>query len=518
MKTHLHWRKWLVPAVLIAIFLTRLPALMHNAHLHPDEPVFYHAAQNLLGMGQTQSTKYYPEGSFVLHAPFQLIAILFSVNERLMGRIAGLLYFILGAYVGLMVLRRYFSKTSASITVYLLTMAFGLMHIEQSRYATGDTASFLFLMLLIFFSAMGMETGKMKHFLLAAAMGGCLAAIKYPQAFFLLIPFLGFCRTFAGREMKIKIKNTLLAAVCFLAGFLVLSPKTLTDPTYIFWTCVYEIDGYFSGTNITELGGPHNHLISMVLYTALYAGMPLLTVAAMLKAGKKIIPSWSAQGVEHLLGFVIPIVTLGFFLYNLFVTALFMRTYYPFFCIVDLYCAAYCGSWVSKGKVKRAAVICLCVFTLLRGSYYLYVLSTDDGTASMQKFMEQIDPEDYTFITELGPGQLAFPAEDLPMQANTADLKDARFDTEGYALKEGELLISASQEYLICTPYYLPISNANVRDYIARWAEFKEVNQPYRLGMLYPKHYYYLFGFWVRGATGANFEFPANIFYLNPVK
>ena len=167
----------LIFAAIALIFLTRLPGLMHNASLHPDEPVFYNSARNLALFltGQADSyvpTKFYPEGGFTLHTPFQLLKLLFGSSDtdgRFIGRIAGCVYFLLGTAMGLKLLRGFFTKDPAASAVYLATMLFGLMHIEQSRYATGDSASFLFLMVLLYFSAKGMQTEKFRYFLLAAA-------------------------------------------------------------------------------------------------------------------------------------------------------------------------------------------------------------------------------------------------------------------------------------------------------------------------------------------------------------
>lgn len=512
---------------LALLFLSRMPGLMHNAFLHPDEPVFIISARNLTNflLGSAESynpTKYYPEGGFVLHMPFQLVGLLFGLGEaenQLIGRFAGCTYFLLGAALGATVLRKYFTKDNLTTAIYLATLFFGLMHIEQSRYATGDTASFFFLMLLILFSAKGMETESLPYFLLAAAVDGCLAAIKYPLAFFVLIPLLGFLKNYHGCEKKQLSKGIWKAVGCFLIGFLLLSPRTLTNPAYLFWTAAHETHNYMAGTNLTEVGGPVNHLISMVLYTLMYSGIPLATGAAIWHFGKAAVPARKASGCEYLFSFVIPVITAGFFLYNLFVTALFMRTYYPFFCILDLYCAVLCGKWFREKGWKKIAVVILFCALCLRGGYYLHILSTDDSAARAQAFMARIDPDSYDSVTELRPGKLAFHAEYTPKEITLVDLKDPRFtSSDTIGLRSGELLVSTYQEYGISTPYYLPITNKAVREYISIWTQFKEANGQYELGFLYPKHYYTLFGFWIKGTTGMYLEFPANSFYLNPKK
>ena len=128
----------LIFAAIALIVLTRLPGLMHNASLHPDEPVFYNSARNLALFltGQADSyvpTKFYPEGGFSLHTPFQLLKLLFGSSDtdgRFVGRLTGCFYFLLGTAMGLKLLRRFFTKDPAASAVYLATMLFGLMHIE----------------------------------------------------------------------------------------------------------------------------------------------------------------------------------------------------------------------------------------------------------------------------------------------------------------------------------------------------------------------------------------------------
>lgn len=524
MKSSKYIRTVVLLLVLLVIFASRLPGLMHGSDLHTDEQVFLNAAQNLsrflLGQAETYTTpKFYPEGGFVLHTPAQFLRLALDLdgNRILFGRLAGLGYFLLGAAMGLVILQKFFTREKAAAAVYLLTMAFGLIHVEQSRYATGDTGTFLFLMILIYFSFRGMESEKMKYFLYACIAGGGLAAIKYPLVYFLLIPYLGFRKVFSGEGKKWITQRTLLAAGCFLLGFLLLSPKTLTDPTYLFWTAAHETHNYMAGTNLTEVGGPGNHLIAVVIYTLLYSGIPLFTAITAFHWVKDVRHFREMDGIDLMRQAIIPAVCIGFFVYNIFVTAVFMRTYYPFFCIMELYCAALGAKWLREGGRKKAILVILCVGMSLRGGALLTLLGTDDGTDTMLRFMEQVPRESYSFITELKPGHMAFGDTDLPMRVVAEDLKDERF-AESLSLREGELLISTWQEHGIGSPYVLPITNKPVKEYISRWKAFKQENSAYFLGQLYPDWYYSLFGFDIKGATGMIFEFPANRFYLNPIK
>lgn len=508
---------------ILAVGASRLPGLMHGSNLHTDEMVFLNAGENLsrylLGQADSYVTpKFYPEGGFTLHTPMQFLrlALRLHADRVLLGRLTGLFCFLAGVGLGLGVLREFFTKDTSATVIYLLTMGFGLIHVEQSRYATGDTGTFLFLMVLIYLSFRGMQSGKRRYFLLASFTGGILCAIKYPLVYFVLIPYLGFRKTFAGADKKRIAKDTWLAALCCLLGFLLLSPKTLCDPTYLFWTAAHETHNYMAGTNLTEVGGPHNHLIAVVTYTLLYSGMPLLTGAVIWQWVTSIRKFKDMDGIALMKDAIIPAVSIGFALYNLFVTAVFMRTYYPFFCIMELYCAYLGAGWWKSGGRKRLALTALCAFMVLRGGMLLTILGTDDGTAAMQRFLENVSRESYSFITELKPGHMAFEDVDLPMRVIATDLKDARFE-ESMRLQEGELLISTYQAHGICEKYPLPIFSKPVREYIALWDAFREANQDLYLGQLYPDWYYSLFGFGVKGATGMIFEFPANRFYLNPI-
>ncbi len=509
--------------LLLAIGASRIPGLMHGSGLHTDEMVFLKSAQNLSSflLGNTHSyetVKFYPEGGFTLHTPMQLARMVLrpDMDSVFAGRLAGLICFLLGAGMGIYVLRRFFTKSRAAAFLYLLTMAFGLIHVEQSRYATGDTATALFLMVLLYFSFRGCESGKMRHFLAAAFCGGILCAIKYPLAYFVLIPYLGFRSTFAGTDKKALVKNTWFAVGCFFIGFFLLSPKTLTDPSYLFWTAAHETHNYMAGTNLTEVGGPHNHLVAVAAYTLLYSGMPLMAGAVIWQWVKNIRRFKEMDGTALMRDAIIPAAALGFAVYNLFVTAVFMRTYYPFFCILELYCAHLGAKWWHAGGRKKLVLTLLCAFMVLRGAALLTILGSDDGTETMLRFMETVNREDYTFITELKPGHMAFGDSDLPMRVVATDLMDDRF-AQSLAMQEGELLISTYQAHGICKPYPLPIFSKPVREYIALWREFRKANEAYYLGQLYPDWYYSLFGFDIKGATGTIFEFPANQFYLNPI-
>ena len=164
-------RKQFIGIVLIMVFmiaLTRGLTITHNMELHPDEHVFYSAAQSLKGYISGSSTVYeeekeYPEGAIVLQLPFHVLTAIINrltaadISPQLSGRIAAVFYFTVGAVLGSVVLYRYFTKNIASLAVYGATVVFSIIHITQSRYGTADAITFPLLMAVILFTALALE-------------------------------------------------------------------------------------------------------------------------------------------------------------------------------------------------------------------------------------------------------------------------------------------------------------------------------------------------------------------------
>ncbi len=75
-------RKQFIGIMLIMVFmiaLTRGLTISHNMELHPDEHVFFNAAQSLKGYISGSSPVYveekeYPEGAIVLQLPFHILS------------------------------------------------------------------------------------------------------------------------------------------------------------------------------------------------------------------------------------------------------------------------------------------------------------------------------------------------------------------------------------------------------------------------------------------------------------
>ena len=117
-------RKQFIGIVLIMVFmiaLTRGLTISHNMELHGDEHVFFTAAQSLKGYISGSSPVYeevkeYPEGAIVLQVPFHILTAIINrlagadISPRLSGRIAAVFYFTVGAVLGCVVFRRFFSN------------------------------------------------------------------------------------------------------------------------------------------------------------------------------------------------------------------------------------------------------------------------------------------------------------------------------------------------------------------------------------------------------------------------
>ena len=80
-------------------------------------------------------------------------------------------------------------------------------------------------------------------------------------------------------------------------------------------------------------------------------------------------------------------------------------------------------------------------------------------------------------------------------------------------LHPGEMVITCSEDHSRCNRYIIPYEDDAVHELIFNWETFKHINTPYYIGQVYPEYYYYLFGFWIKGTTGTDYEFPTNQVY-----
>ena len=513
-------RSWrvLAAAMILLLLLTRGLTLCHNRELHPDEHVFYLAADSLADrlLGQSASfdeVKPYPEGAIVLQTPFHLLASLAgdaAPDSQVVGRIAAVVYFTLGAVLLLSVFRRYFDPRPASGCFLSLLMVFSLFHIEQSRYGTGDAISFFLLAWILLLCGESLRPGKDGFFrplCLAAFLTGVLCAVKYPLIYFFLLPAAALARKtgkgwFWSRRM-------LLMVLLSVAGFLLFSPKLIRDPVnYLYHLIARETHDYIRYGNISEVGGVFNHLASLAVFFLVYSGLPLapLFLVPALKKG----PTDPGDDEAFLFRRFLPW-TLGiFFVYNLFARSLFMRTYYPFFVLADLYVAAGAGEWFCHGHGRRRVVVILAALLVIRGGWNIAAMTGDRGADRLDRRIESAAGETWRRTTLLEPGFfLSFDPAGL-----RSPVSEDLLHEEARELEPGEMVVTATQAHGRCAHYLLPCSHPEANTLIRRWDDFRSLNREYYRGSVYPEYYYWLFGFWIKGTTGTDYEFPTNAVYF----
>ena len=212
-----------------------------------------------------------------------------------------------------------------------------------------------------------------------------------------------------------------------------------------------------------------------------------------------------------------PLIILGFFTYNLFSTTVFLRNLYPFFCVADLYaCAGLSAMMGSEKKRVKCLSVVLLAFTVLRGGFLIGLLADNSGDTMLQKAISSTVDGTWSQTTLLGP------ARHYLLPVNKDELKDLHeIDIDNYAyqtpealiVKPGELVITATLDYSKCAHYMLPISNEEANKRIDRWDKFKTINRDFHQYRPYPEWYYSLFGYWIKGTTATDYEFPTNYLY-----
>lgn len=510
------------------ILFTRALTVAHNMYLHADEHVFYEAAQSLKGYLSGSSPVYeevkeYPEGAIVLQLPFHILTAIVNrlsdsaISPRLSGRLAAVFYFTLGAVMGCALIRRFLSDKPSCIAVFALTAVFGIMNIEQSRYGTGDAISFFLLMALIYLSAESLANKKHSAALLLAAafVSGMLCAVKYPLIFFFLIPLYALLVGIKGHRIEKRLAMSVAMLAVLYIGFAVISPKAAFDPGYVIRASTRELGAYV-GTLTSMLSRVYSNFMCVAAYALLYSGVPLMPLFALKTVVKKWNSGFEASATGRLFTRVIPVLAALFFLYNLSAAFLAMRTFYPFFLLCDIYAAVELGEWLESSRAKKAAAILLTGFMLVRGGYMLFVLSDNTDSARMADMIDEAVDDNWYKSTVLS-GFAIYPDNKGSLKdPNVINITDERFSSENsMQLDKGELFIAGARDHTIM-PFmfdFLPSAIGADQD-SSSWVAFKEVNREYYIGRLYPEHYYYLFGHWLKGSTGGAVEFPTcEIYY-----
>lgn len=508
----------------ILILLTRIVTLTYNRQLHPDEHVFgltvNNMVQSILKPGiPFEEIKEYPEGTYYFQFPFQLAGQILRNLANIegtkglqhIGRLASVFYFIIAVLLGLQLLRRYLSKSRVSLWIYGLTMSFSLFFIEQSRYGTGDIISLMLLMLLINLTALALESSAKTGWWVAAFfVSGVLSAVKYPQLVFSLIPLAAFLL----QQGFHKKRQLCLYLLIIASGFFLFSPKAMLDPGYVLRVIQREGNAYLSPW---KSGGFANHLLNLCLYLLIYSDFPLLPLVvlggflwrflSLFSLHKK---TAAESGVALLLAYIVPGVILFFLAYNLFVPKQFFRAYTPFFGVLTLYTAIAAETLFAKNKWGQMAVFFLTICMVLRGAYFVWILS-DDGKIQ-EKLSDMISDtvdENWkeTWYTSLFSFHIP---EETGVSVHDNHFVDPLVEyNNNYVIQPGQLVITGAQAFHSGQPYLLDVEEKTVQD----WSYFTEANQDYFVGQLYPSSYYYLFGGWIRGSTLSQYELPCHYIY-----
>ena len=516
---------------ILLIAVSRGLSLNHNSYLHPDENVFVSAAVSLKDKVMGLSDEYveakeYPEGAYVFQLPFHIAAQLYRqatdrpVDGFTVGRIASVVYFSIAVGLGFALLYRFIDNRTVALLTFAATTVFSLFHMEQSRYGTGDAITLCLLMAVIFWSAKACEGRRPLAFLLIAAIFcGFLSAVKYPLIFFLCIPAAVLWRVKRRLFFLKRVGLTGILGIAALIGFLICSPKVVLDPRYVLRVILTESRAYVRGGNLFTLGGWYNHVASLAIYSLFYSGFPfasgLMCYAFFFR--------WKKNGIrtdiDFLFNLVIPIAVTVFFLYSVSVVSLFMRSCYPFFFLADLYAAtAVSELYCRRRRGIRFGLCIMGAILICRGSFFLLALTERNGSERLNQLITEAKDENWTYTSLLATRPLSGPYlaydKNLIPDAEEIYIQDERFlSTVTAELKPGELLITGTEDFSRSNRYIIPFDNEMVHDLIRNWEAFQTVNKNYYVGQPYPRYYYYLFGFWIKGTTGTDYEFPTNYVY-----
>ena len=513
--------------LIIGILISRIICIPHEMYNHPDEKVFVHSsvsiANVLLGIDNTYSElKAYPEGSYFFYAPFQLVKTLLhlQISPNFVNRIGSSFYYIIGCIAGLQLIRRYFKSRSAAI-FYALLCTFSLFHIEQSRYGTSDSVSFALLMLCVFYSAKSLESGRDRYTNISFILVGFAASVKYPLVYFALLPICTILHKYHANKLRC-IARFMIGALLTLAGFMMLSPGVIEDIHYISTVVKNETDAYIFKGNLTEVGGILNHTLSVLIYWILYSDILFSPVFLCVSIRCLKLQIGESQNLRSFFVIILPAVLGGFFIYNLFVTTLFMRTLYPFFSLILPYIA---HGLSILWKQKQRFVSLLLIALVLRGNMMISAMSSvsnqDHLEDCIHKAMEisgsdritGLGVETYITGKNKHTGQTllhSFPhVQNIPLDA----LRSDGFPDE---IQNGSVLVTGSLEFGKAAPYFFNTSHEDVNRLISEWKEFKLKYKDFYIGQSYPQYYGYLFGSWVKGTNLSEYDFPTNYVYAIP--
>ncbi|MBR5529859.1 MAG: glycosyltransferase family 39 protein [Oscillospiraceae bacterium] len=522
-----------VIVILGITIVSRACGLTYNLSIHPDESEFYIASSSLAQSLLDPSVPYveekeYPEGGYILQLPFQLLRELvgssrwFWASSQCWNRLSSVFYFVLATVYGILILTNYMSRSKPAAILYALTMCFSMFFIEHSRYGVGDMGSLFLLMATIYHSARALQTKNLLHLAAAFACTGILGAVKYPQIFFILIPGGAYLRM-CGKDRKKATLGMLAFALLAVLSLLMFSPKAAVDPAYFLRVLDREGKAYVTEGTGYDTGGVINHVICTVLYTLLYSDFPLSFLLVVVYFSKSVAKRSYDSETDYLFQRWLPIVGILFFSYNMFTGTLVFRTLTPYFGMTALYSSEVAGKLYTyrdkKGhKPGRAIVLLLTCLMIVRGGWLLQMTGHqgDEKDRFTTLFTASVD-ENWNKVTLLKPYNVAtaysfdFYMECPPdLSVTTIDLKAYAEENNGVAMRPGELVVTGAYDYWLAAPHFIPRAKDET---VEIWEAFKQTNQDYYVGQIYPSGSYYLFGAWIRCGTLGQFMMPCNMVY-----
>lgn len=508
---------YIIFSMLVLIAVTRLLTLRHGLRLHPDEVVFFSSSSSLFFNSQYHVYKVYPEGAFLMQMPFQMVRQLilqimhYTDNPQffgahMTGRFASVFYFSLGASLGCTFLYMIQKKT-LPIILYAITIVFSLFQLEQSRYGTGESISFFFLMVILNLLALYLRSNKIWLLLAAAFVSGALGGVKYPQIYFMLLP-IGAAILNRRSSRTPLLFNIGAIILCSLAGFICLSPSVLKQG-FLMEAITRETKAYLVKPNVVSAGTPFGHLLSLTIYHLFYSDVPFAPIFAAIGVVSSYRKSEKTSS-DAMFSILAPLVVVGFFVYNLFIPSLYFRTYYLYFCFFILYSSIGLTELFTRKRMKQVVLALLFVMALRTG-YLTYLWSQPQKDAGAPLYAHEKWSEDAA-VTFTGMG---FATGDIPTQAKQVSIYEA-FISQTPTLEAGEFQVVGGYQYCIARNGIFEINNKDVLSIKNGWNTFRDENEQYLFYKLYPDYYYSLFGYWLEGSMGTLYEFPSVYYYYKP--
>ena len=531
-------RKQFIGIMLIMVFmiaLTRGLTISHNMELHPDEHVFFNAAQSLKGYISGSSPVYveekeYPEGAIVLQLPFHILS---SVIARASAALTNIYIYIYIASIEwayrrrVLFHRRCGTWVCNNIQVFFEEKAshrnirthHGFFSLPRGAVTVWNRRRHISFPADGYYTAYSLSAQlKKKPHIFPLSVVCCIWYARrreIPLIFFSVIPIYASAKLLNGKTATKKIGIILISAISLYVGFAIISPKAALDPMYIYRASTRELDAYLGSPQKITIARIYSHFMSVFTYAMLYSGfpfMPLFFATEVISHHKK---GRSPNSVDTLFFAVIPLLIIIFLMYNLFVQLIILRSFYPFFFLTDIYVAVYIAHLIEKRGAARLVSLILCAIMVLRGAYLMFLLSIKNDSDTMSRIVASAVDENWNKTTILS-GFIILPTGYFDYKnVQVINISDKRFSSaSSMQLEEGELFLNGARDFAL-HPFlcgFLPAAYDR-SEAVDIWNTFKEVNADYYVGTLYPKYIYYLFGFWIRGSSGTSHEFPTNYVY-----